>query len=188
MQRYFLAEPPLAAHAVAAAPRMQSPRPSLQIRPSCFGGCSDHATHSIDYNASTPIDPAAGAEALLKKLREAGIRTAVGSSSRNTIAILHAAGLKHHFDVCVDGLDTEALRLPGKPDPALFLEAARRLGVQPSRVILFEDALAGVEAGKRGGFECVVGIDHGQQRQALRQRGADVVINNLGEVHVEETS
>ena len=134
----------------------------------------------LDYNASTPIDPAAGAEALLKKLREAGIRTAVGSSSKNTTTILHAAGLEHHFDVCVDGLDTEALRLPGKPDPALFLEAARRLGVQPSRVILFEDALAGVEAGKRGGFECVVGIDHGQQRRALRQRGADSRHQQLG--------
>ena len=100
------------------------------------------------------IDPAAGAEALLKKLREVGVRTAVGSSSKNTSAILHAAGLEHHFDVRVDGLDAEALRLPGKPDPALYLEAARRLGVQPSRAMLFEDALVGVEAGERGGFGC----------------------------------
>jgi beta-phosphoglucomutase family hydrolase len=131
------------------------------------------------------IDPAAGAKALLDKLRQAGIRTAVGSSSKNTTAILHAAGLEHHFDVCVDGLIAEALRFPGKPDPALFLEAARRLGVEPSRVILFEDALAGVEAGKRGGFGCVVGLDHGQQPGALRQHGADVVIKNLRAVHVE---
>ena len=134
------------------------------------------------------IDPAAGAEALLKKLREVGVSTAVGSSSKNTSAILHAAGLEHHFDVCVDGLDAESLRLPGKPNPALFLEAARRLNVQPSRAILFEDALAGVEAGKRGGFGCVVGIDHGQQPGALRQHGADVVIKNLREVHVEENN
>jgi beta-phosphoglucomutase family hydrolase len=132
------------------------------------------------------IDPAAGAEALLKKLREVGIRTAVGSSSKNTSAILHAAGLEHHFDVRVDGLDAEALRLPGKPDPALYLEAARRLGVQPSRAMLFEDALVGVEAGERGGFGCVVGIDHGQPRGALRRRGADVVIKNLREVRVEQ--
>jgi beta-phosphoglucomutase family hydrolase len=134
------------------------------------------------------IDPAAGAEALLKKLREVGVRTAVGSSSKNTSAILHAAGLEHHFDVCVDGLDAESLRLPGKPNPALFLEAAHRLNVQPSRAILFEDALAGVEAGKRGGFGCVVGVDHGQQPGALRQHGADVVIKNLQEVYVEEKS
>jgi beta-phosphoglucomutase family hydrolase len=132
------------------------------------------------------IDPAVGAEALLKKLRDGGIKTAVGSSSKNASAILQAAGLEHHFDVRVDGLDAEALGLPGKPDPALFLEAARRLGVQPSRAILFEDALAGVEAGERGGFRCVVGIEHGRQRGALRQRGADVVIKNLQEVKVEE--
>jgi beta-phosphoglucomutase-like phosphatase (HAD superfamily) len=68
------------------------------------------------------IDSAAGAEALLKKLREVGIRAAVGSSSKNASAILQAARLEHQFDVCVDGLDAEALRLPGKPDPALFLE------------------------------------------------------------------
>ncbi|MGA9001355.1 MAG: HAD-IA family hydrolase, partial [Pseudolabrys sp.] len=79
------------------------------------------------------------------------------------------------------------LSLPGKPDPALFLEAAHRLGVEPSRVILFEDALAGVEAGKRGRFGCVVGIDHGQQPGALRQHGADVVIKNLRQVDVEKT-
>ena len=131
------------------------------------------------------IASAAGAEALLNKLRESGIRTAVGSSSKNTRAILHAAGLDHHMDVCVDGLVAETLRLPGKPDPALYLEAARRLGVEPSRAILFEDALAGVEAGKRGGFRCVVGIDHGQQSTALSRHGADIVIKSLRDVYVE---
>ena len=86
------------------------------------------------------------------------------------------------------GLTQKSLRLPGKPNPALFLEAARRLNVQPSRAILFEDALAGVEAGKRGGFGCVIGIDRGQQPGALRQHGADVVIKNLREVYVEESN
>jgi beta-phosphoglucomutase-like phosphatase (HAD superfamily) len=81
--------------------------------------------------------------------------------------------------VCVDGLVAEVLRFPGKPDPALFLEAARRLGVPPPRTILFEDALAGVEAGRRGGFGRVVGIDRGQQPDALRQHGADVIIKSL---------
>ncbi len=128
---------------------------------------------------------AAGAEALLKELRNAGIRTAVGSSSKNTAAILRAAGLEDQFDVCIDGLGAEALKLPGKPNPALLLEIVRRLDIQPSRAVLFEDALAGVEAGKRGGFGCVVGIDHGKQREALRQHGADVVIESLREVHVE---
>jgi beta-phosphoglucomutase family hydrolase len=131
------------------------------------------------------IVAAAGAETLLNKLRELSIRTAVGSSSENTSAILHAAGLDHHLDVCVDGLDAETLRLPGKPDPALYLEAARRLGVEPSHAILFEDALAGVEAGKRGGFKCGVGIDHGQQSTALSRHGADIVIKSLRDVHAE---
>ncbi len=132
------------------------------------------------------IGPAVGARALLQKLRQAGIKTALASSSKNTAVILHAAGLEDHFDACVDGLDAEALKLPGKPDPALFLETARRLGVHPSRVVVFEDALAGVEAGKRGHFGYVIGIDRGQQSVALRQHGADVVIKSLQEVHVKE--
>ncbi len=132
------------------------------------------------------IAPAAGAESLLKKLRDLGLRTAMISSSKNASAVLNAAKIDHHFDIRVDGLDAEALGLPGKPDPSLFLEAARRLGVQPSRVILFEDSLAGVEAGKRGSFACVVGIGDGSRRVALCQRGADVVVKSLQEVHVEE--
>ena len=131
------------------------------------------------------IDPATGAGSLLQRLRQAGIKTAVGSSSKNTAAILHAAGLNDHFDACVDGIDAEALKLPGKPDPALFLEIARRLRVEPLRVIVFEDALAGVEAGKRGHFGHVVGIDRGQQSMALRQHGADVVIKSLQNVLVK---
>jgi HAD superfamily hydrolase (TIGR01509 family) len=131
------------------------------------------------------IVPAEGAEALLEKLRKAGIRTAVASPSKNTTAILRSAGLEGRFDICIDGLKAEALKLPGKPEPAVLLEIARRLDIQPSRAILFEDALAGVESGKRGGFKCVVGIDHGKQCHALRQRGADVVIESLREVHVE---
>ncbi len=112
---------------------------SVSVRRGCFGKrCKKE---SIRQRAPKRFS---------KKLREVGIRTAVGSSSRNTSAILQAAGLEHHFDVCVDGLDAEALRLPGKPDPALFLEVARRLDVHPSRIILFEDALAGVEAGRTG--------------------------------------
>ena len=131
------------------------------------------------------IDAAAGAKALLKKLRQAGIKTAVGSSSKNAPTILHAAGLEGRFDICVDGIEAEALKLPGKPDPALFLEIARRLKAQPSRVILFEDALAGVEAGKRGKFRCVVGIDRGQQCRMLYRHGANVVIKDLREVAVQ---
>ena len=130
------------------------------------------------------IDPEAGAESLLKKLRQVGVKIAVASSSKNCGAILGAVGFDHLIDARVDGVDAEALGLPGKPDPGLFLEAARRLGVQSSRAILFEDALAGVEAGKRGGFRCVVGVDRGHQSKALRDRGADIVIQDLQEVDV----
>lgn len=130
------------------------------------------------------IDQEAGAASLLTKLRRVGVRIAVASSSKNCGAILSAAGFVHLIDARVDGVDAEELGLPGKPDPALFLEAARRLGVQPSRAILFEDALAGVEAGKRGGFRCVVGIARGHQDELLRERGADIVIQDLQEVDV----
>jgi beta-phosphoglucomutase-like phosphatase (HAD superfamily) len=75
-----------------------------------------------------------------------------------------------------------ALHLPGKPAPDLFPEAARRLGVEPGRGVLFEDALAGVEAGQHGGFGRVVGVDHGGQADALLRHGADVVIRDLSEV------
>ncbi len=153
--------------------------------PDTVHGLGERKTQLFRHALQKGIEPAAGAETLLKRLREARIRTAVASSSKNAQAILHAAGLEHHVDLRIDGLDADALGLPGKPDPALFLEAARRLGVQPSRTILFEDALAGVEAGKRGGFGCVVGIDRGKG-EALRQRGADVVVKNLQVVEVIE--
>ncbi len=132
------------------------------------------------------VDPAPGAEALPKKLRHLGVKTGMISSSKNARTILNAAKIEHDFNVCIDGVDAEALGLPGTPDPSLFLEAARRLSVQPSRAIVFEDSLAGVEAGKRGGFACVVGIDHGSRGVGLCQQGADVVVKSLQEVHVEE--
>ncbi len=130
------------------------------------------------------IDPAPSAADLLAKLRQFRISVAVGSSSRNCAAILRAAGLDHQIDVRVDGLDVEHLGLPGKPDPALFLEVARRLGVVPGRAVLFEDASAGVEAGRRGGFGRVVGMGRGRRPEALRRRGADLGIANLDQVEV----
>jgi len=124
---------------------------------------------------------------LLRELRARGIRLAVISSSRHLGAVLGAAGAGDLFDVSVDGLDAERLGLPGKPDPAIFLEAARRLGVTPDRTVVVEDALAGVEAGHRGGFLMVVGIDrshrHERARQ-LRDHGADAVVGDLAAVDV----
>jgi beta-phosphoglucomutase family hydrolase len=132
------------------------------------------------------VEPAPGAAALLRVLRRVGMRTAVVSSSRNCAAVLEAAGLAGFLDTRVDGVDAAALRLPGKPAPDLFLEAARRLGAKPHRGVVFEDALAGVEAGRRGGFGRVVGVDRAGQAEALLRRGADVVVRDLSEVTVAQ--
>jgi beta-phosphoglucomutase family hydrolase len=130
------------------------------------------------------VEPAPGAGALLRALQRLGIRTAVVSSSRSCAVIVEAAGLAGLLEVRVDGVDAAKLDLPGKPAPDLFLEAARRLGVAPSRSALFEDALAGVEAGRRGGFGLVVGVDRGAQATELLRHGADAVIRDLSEVEV----
>jgi len=85
-------------------------------------------------------------------------------------------------DARVDGQTAQALHLEGKPDPALFLEAARRLGIDPCRSVVVEDALAGVEAGRRGGFAVVVGVDRSSRAEELFRAGADIVVGDLGEL------
>ena len=120
--------------------------------------------------------------ALLTRLRSGGVRTALVTASRNAAAVLAAAGIEDLFDVRVDGNDAAALGLPGKPDPAVFLEASRRLGVAPIRAAVVEDASAGVDAARRGGFGLVVGVDRGGHRADLVAAGADVVIGDLGEL------
>ncbi len=84
----------------------------------------------------------------------------------------------------VDGIDAEALALPGKPDPAIFLTAARLLDAAPSRSAVVEDALAGVEAGHRGGFGLVVGVDRASHADELREHGADLVVRDLAELEL----
>ena len=102
------------------------------------------------------------------------------SSSRNCAPILQRAGILDLFDTRVDGVEAERLHLPGKPAPDTFLEAARRLGVEPAQAVVVEDAIAGVDAGRRGGFR-VVGVDEGGRGDALREHGADLVVSHLGE-------
>ena len=118
----------------------------------------------------------------IRVLRTKGVRTAIISASRNCAEVLDAAGVRDLFDVKVDGVDADELGLKGKPDPAIFLEAAKRLGVDPARAAVIEDALAGVEAGHRGGFALVVGVDRAGQAEALKERGADVVVQDLAEL------
>lgn len=123
--------------------------------------------------------------ALVRALRAAGVRTAIATSSKHGREVLAVAGVTELFDACVDGNDLEALGLQGKPEPDLFLEAARRLEVQPAEAMVVEDAVSGVEAGRRGGFGLVVGVDRQGNAQALAAAGADVVVADLGELDLD---
>ncbi len=121
---------------------------------------------------------------LVRYLKSEGIRTAVVSSSRNCAAVLEAAHIASLFDTRVDGMDLERQNMAGKPAPDAFLEAARRLNVEPRRAVVVEDAIAGVEAAWAGGFCLVVAVDNLGQSQALRQAGADVVVTTLAQVQI----
>ncbi len=116
--------------------------------------------------------------------RAAGLRTAVVSSSANTREVLAAAGIEALFETIVDGHDVAEHGLRGKPAPDTFLAAAKALGLGPEAAAVFEDALAGVEAGRAGGFGHVVGVDRVGQAAALREHGADVVVDDLSELLV----
>jgi beta-phosphoglucomutase family hydrolase len=123
-----------------------------------------------------------GSVALVRRLREQGVRTAVVSSSNNCEDVLRAAGILGLFDARVDGLVGRRMRLAGKPSPDTFLKAAEMLHVVPSRAVVVEDAIAGVQAGRDGGFGLVVGVDRGGSAEALRSHGAGLVVRDLGEL------
>lgn len=123
-----------------------------------------------------------GTLAFIELLSKAGLKMAVFSSSRNAEAVLRNAGVLDRFDVKVDGNDLAELRLPGKPDPAILHRAAARLGVAPARAAVIEDAIAGIEAGVRGGFGLVVGVERRRDTGALAAAGADLVVGDLAEL------
>ena len=114
--------------------------------------------------------------------RAAGLKTAVVSSSANARDVLDSAGLADRFDVVVDGRVAREQGLAGKPAPDTFLAAARALGVGAAQAAVFEDAIAGVEAGRAGTFARVVGVDRVGQAAELARRGADVVVADLDEL------
>jgi beta-phosphoglucomutase family hydrolase len=114
--------------------------------------------------------------------RAAGLRTAVVSSSANAAQIMEAAGITELFDARIDGLTASKCHLAGKPAPDMFLAGAAAVGVEPRVAAVFEDALAGVEAGRAGGFGRVVGVDRVGHREALLAHGADIVVDDLGEL------
>ncbi|MDA8283125.1 MAG: beta-phosphoglucomutase family hydrolase [Actinomycetota bacterium] len=123
-----------------------------------------------------------GSRRYLEAARAGGMRTAVVSSSANTAEVTAVTGLDRHLEVRVDGVVAEQQHLAGKPAPDTFLEAARRLGVEPAAAAVFEDALAGVEAGRAGRFGAVIGVDRVGQRDALAAHGATRVVSDLSEL------
>jgi beta-phosphoglucomutase family hydrolase len=123
-----------------------------------------------------------GSVRYVQAVREAGLRRAVVSSSANTRQVLKAAGIAELFEEVVDGVVADREHLKGKPAPDTFLAAARKLGLEPAAAAVFEDALAGVAAGRAGRFGFVVGVDRAGQAKALREHGADVVVSDLAEL------
>jgi beta-phosphoglucomutase family hydrolase len=123
-----------------------------------------------------------GSVRYLRAAREAGLRRAVVSSSSNCREVVAAAGIEALLETRVDGIVAEREHLRGKPAPDTFLAGARALGVKPAAAAVFEDALAGVAAGRAGGFSCVVGVDRVGQAEALRAHGADLVVSDLAEL------
>jgi beta-phosphoglucomutase family hydrolase len=123
-----------------------------------------------------------GSIEFIREAQREGLRRAVVSSSANTQEVLKSVGIEDLFEAVVDGLVAQREGLPGKPAPDTFLAGARALGAEPAQAVVFEDALAGVEAGRAGGFGWVVGVDRTGQRDALAEHGADVVVDDLGEL------
>jgi alpha,alpha-trehalase len=141
--------------------------------------------HFLDALAARGVPVFDTTVELVRQLRDREVRIAVVSASENCAAVLDAGGVAALFDERVDGMDALALALPGKPDPALFLEAANRLAVAPGQAAVVEDAIAGVQAGRAGGFGVVIGVDRTGPGDALRRSGADVVVTDLGEVEID---
>jgi beta-phosphoglucomutase family hydrolase len=123
-----------------------------------------------------------GSVRYVRAAHEAGLRRAVVSASANCRDVLAAAGIEDLFDAVVDGIVAERDHLRGKPAPDTFLAGARALDTDPAAAAVFEDALAGVEAGRAGNFGIVVGVDRAGQADALRQHGADIVVSDLDEL------
>jgi beta-phosphoglucomutase family hydrolase len=128
------------------------------------------------------VQPYAGSVELIRQLRDRGFKIAVVTSSQNCEAVLKAAKLNAFFDAQVDGNTIYQQNLAGKPAPDTYLRAARLLGVEPSRAVVIEDALSGVEAGRNGKFGLVIGVARKGNAEELRGHGAHLVVNDLGEL------
>ncbi len=128
------------------------------------------------------VEPYEGSVRYVRAAIGAGLRRAVVSSSTNTRDVLEAAGISDMFEEIVDGVVAEQEHLKGKPAPDTYLAGARAVAVQAAQAAVFEDALAGVEAGRAGQFGVVVGVDRVGHAQELKAHGADVVVHDLAEL------
>jgi beta-phosphoglucomutase family hydrolase len=132
--------------------------------------------------AETGVEVFDDATAYVREVQRAGLPRAVVSASANTAQVLRAAGIADLFDARIDGVVAATKRLAGKPAPDMYLAGADALGLKPAQTAVFEDALAGVAAGRAGRFGFVVGVDRVGQREALKSHGADVVVSDLTEL------
>ena len=128
------------------------------------------------------VQPYEGSVELIHQLRDRGFKIAVVTSSQNCTAVLKAAKLDSVFDIQVDGNMIQAQHLAGKPAPDTYLMAAKLLGVEPTRAIVIEDAISGVEAGCTGNFGFVIGVARKGNAEELMQHGAHVVVRDLSEL------
>ncbi|MGD9710795.1 MAG: HAD family hydrolase [Thermomicrobiales bacterium] len=138
--------------------------------------------HFLDLIHREGVEVYEGSVTFVEAARDAGLRRAVISASRNCYDVLRAGGIQHLFELRIDGVVADTSGLRGKPAPDTFLAAARAFGVDPGQCAVFEDAIAGVEAGRAGSFGWVVGVDRRGQAAALHDHGADVVVGDLSEL------
>jgi beta-phosphoglucomutase family hydrolase len=148
-----------------------------------IGGLSNRKNQIVLRRIHTDgVEAYPGSVRYVRAVRDAGLRRAVVSSSANCHDVLVAAGIEDLFEARIDGIVAEREHLRGKPAPDTFLVGARALGLEPAQAGVYEDALAGVAAGRAGKFGYVVGVDRVGQADALREHGADVVVTDLAEL------
>jgi beta-phosphoglucomutase family hydrolase len=145
-----------------------------------LGNRKNEALHATIEANGVEVYP--GSVEFVRAVRADGLRTAVVSSSANAPWILQVAGIDDLFEACIDGAYAVAHQVAGKPAPDMFLAGANAVGMEPTACVVFEDALAGVAAGRAGGFGLVVGVDRRNDADGLRAHGADIVVNDLAEL------
>ncbi len=150
-------------------------------------GIGNHKNRMVNQSIRTQgVEPYPESIAWLRRVRAAGLKTAVVSSSSNCQEVLQATKIEDLFDYRMDGKVAARLGLPGKPAPDTFLRAARELGAAPERAVVVEDAIAGVQAGRAGGFGLVIGLASHASPEELQANGADLVVRDLGAVPLSD--